>query len=328
MLPVILLGIPPIGQAFEGEVELTAGYDDNVTESPDAKGFGFTGARFEGVQSLLNETAPVTAAIGTEGTYRQYFSPERSYQTSAFVRVAGRLWRDRLYPVLKLSGGLFRNEYIPEDDTDWVETRLHVDALVNARFTLGAEGVYARFDYKTSISALHIRSMSDAGITGSALPGSRFSAESYAMSPIVSAKQMEMKGSPESREDHALIGRLIGSIFLGPQATWSLIFESGKNRSTIKQKAYTLNGVSTDFSWRHDRNWQTGFLLSYQKIDYRRTPDSPNRIDDIWGGGVKVSRFAGMFELFFQWDWLNNNSSLKTESYTKRVTQCGVTYLF
>lgn len=328
MLAFILLVIPPIGHAFEGEMELTSGYDDNVTESPDAKGFGFTGGRFEGVQQLLNETAPVNAAIGMEGAYRQYFSSDRRYQASAFARMDGKLWRDRLYPVLKLSGGIYRNENIPEDDADWLEAKLHVDALVNARFTLGAEGIYARFDYKNPISSLHFRLMTDAGGTESAELDSLFSSESGALSHSASAKQFEMKQSQDSRVDQSLISRLIGSVFMGPQTTLSIILESGQNRSTVRQKTYELNGISTGFSWKPEPKWQADFLLSYQEADYSSAPNSPNRIDDICGGGLKISRFAGRFELFFQMDWLKNNSSVETESYTKRVTQCGVIYLF
>jgi hypothetical protein len=328
LLPVMLLGMPAMGLTFEGEVELIAGFDDNVTESPKATGLGFTGARVEGVQPLLNEAAPVNAAIGMEGTYRQYFSPERSYQTSIFTRMEGKFWRDRLYPVLKFSGGIFRNENIPQDDADWLEARLHVDGLVHARFTLGAEVIYARLDYQNPISSLHFPSMSDAGGTESALLASRFPAESGVLPSIASAERTEMKRYQDSREDHSLIGQLIGSLFMGPQATLSLIFEHGKNRSTIKQKAYELNGISTDFSWKPGRNWQTGFLLAYQKIDYSKAPNLLNRIDHSWGGGLKISRFFGMFELYFQLEWLKNDSSVPTESYTKRVTQCGVTYLF
>ena len=136
---------------------------------------------------------------------------------------------------------MFRNENIPEDDTDWIEAKLHVDALVTAEFTLGAEGVYGRFDYKNPFSALHFRTMTDAGGIESILSASLFSSESRGMDHNTAAGRWEMMRFEDHREDELSVGRLTGTVFMGPRTIFNITLESGENRSTVKTEGLCAN---------------------------------------------------------------------------------------
>ena len=84
---VLLMATPVSGTAFQGGVEISSGYDDNVTKTNHAKeGSGFINGRFQFQQELFQDVTDLSITLGIDGYHKEYFSMAEQQQAGGLPK--------------------------------------------------------------------------------------------------------------------------------------------------------------------------------------------------------------------------------------------------
>jgi len=113
--------------------------------------------------------------------------------------------------------------------------------------------------------------------------------------------------------------------FLTPEIQSDLLFEHRSLNSSSDMESYSRNTLSLSLLWTPNDLWEISSTAAARRAEF---DDETDRRDTLYSGSIGISRFIGKFELFFQFEWTKNDSSLDIECFRQTVTQCGMALSF
>jgi len=147
LLSVILPALTPTinAQAFETDLELSLGYDDNVPQFSQPEDSAFALYHIKLARTFVSEALSFADGdIFLEGEYHDYFRVSDKYQLKAGASLGKTFANERLLPRIFCQGLLYRDNYQEEDDRDEIIIGGQADWIVNARLTLGIRQTLSR----------------------------------------------------------------------------------------------------------------------------------------------------------------------------------------
>ena len=336
--------------AFNGAVELSAGYDDNAEMTRDARGSGFLLGKLRLSETLAYEPSLYTAGVYAEGQYQDYFRFEDRYSAAAGGAVRREFLDGLLAGELFCEASLYRDKLIPEDDFDGVTVGAgaswilsgQTEALLRQRFSWNDfrnKSTVYRWPMRSETGAMPLEpgfpgDYSDSGFSGdhtnSGFPGDHADSGFSGLDsdPGGDMEPSQPYSSEKSRDDCLSSTELSLVYYMGPSVTATFTAEYQTNSSSVKGESYDSAGGYFAFDWKPEQNWRCILSLSAAKYDFDRDDLGKSRSDKIRAAGLRISRYLGAFELYARIDLTETDSDFETEDYRQTVTQCGVSWSF
>jgi len=329
LLPaVLLLMTGSESLSFETLIETAAGYNDNVPLLPDKTGSAFMRYQMKSDHRFFSGSLAWDGDVFVTGIYRDYFQVSDNYQIKAGGSLNYALSDGRLPVGVSSEAMLYRDDYIEEDDRSEISFAAQMDWLATSRMTLGLRQSWIWADYRNpfiiSTSGHHYGP--GAGMMN--CEGQGQSSE-LTFGNKVCADGREMSGQPlsdeVSRNDRIHITGLKAMFFLTPEIQSDLLFEHRRLNSSSDMESYSRNSLSLSLLWTPNDLWEISSTAAGRRAEF---DDETDRRDTLYSGSIGISRFIGKFELFFQFEWTKNDSSLDIECFRQTVTQCGMALSF
>jgi hypothetical protein len=307
--------------ALDMTVEMTAGYDNNVTHSHDATGSGFGAYRISLEQPFLSQIKWLDGSVFTDVSYQDYFRADDNYQFKAGGFLGCSLADGRILPNLMYEAKFYRDDEAEWDEMDEHRLAGQLEWLVNARFTIGIQQAWVWQAYCNPVE------IPCCGHSSLAEPQCTMSQNCHAGSGNPSGYG-NMTGKQQesiSRDDRLNQSSLKLTAYLSPDLEADMSLAHSRLSSSVETESYRENSISLSMEWFPDDLWKMSAMTSWKDADYSGSPD---RSDSILTLGLSISRLIHPYEVFVHAEWLDNDSSLDAESYHQMVTQCGISLLF
>lgn len=305
IMPLLVVLFIPAMQAvaIDASIELSIGYDDNVTLSPDPTASGFTNYRTEFYQNFLSDSLKTDFKGYFCAEYQDYFKAKNNYQFYAGTLLTFPLLEGRFRPEILYQGMIFRDKEQTEDSLNEHRLEGRFAWLPTARLSMEIQQTFRWHNYRNAEYFQAGRHKSFKG-------------------------QHCYTKQTSSRYDHISSTGFLFNFYFTPEIDAELLFNHEQQSSTIKKESYHENGVSLSLFRIHRDIWEMSGTVAWRKANYDHTTSAGARRDSTWDIGAGISRLINKYTFFLRIDWEDNNSSLPEESYSNMVTQCGVLQSF
>ncbi len=219
--------------------------------------------------------------------------------------------KGRWQPNIFSEAAIYRDNFISEDERDEIITGGAVEWLATGRLSFIFRQSWNWNDYKALVILYTGSHTSESGKGmgwGNGYGGENQHQQSF------------------SRDDRISSSELEGRFFLSPTIETSLSAEYSYLNSSVETESYLQNGLYFSFLWKPHDMWEISAKSFWKDTDY----DDPtlDRTDKTCFISLGISYFIRNFEIFFQIEHTENDSSLETETYNQMVTQCGFLFSF
>ena len=310
LLPLFLLIIVSIAAwhndvfAFNATLGINGGYDNNVNATPDESGSTFTTFHMN-----LNHQMSHDKAYGKSGIYLNSFYKYFSQFEDNLAANAGAYYSffpgsDRFMTLGLIETGMYRDEEDKYDELNRIKTGVQLKYFHSGRttFHLAQYFNWNRYLEPVEYAVLEQQSGSGSGNAGTSL--------------LVLTKH---------RNDCYASTDLGINIKLHPMFTLTMYALYNKLYSNIETEAYDGFGSSVYCRFSPDPSWG----ISTEGFIWRNTYDGGfNRTDTYRSVNLLANLFIDRYELFLRADFMDNDSSFDDETYTRIITQCGISVFF
>lgn len=318
------------GENFNGQIGISAGYDNNVSLSSEQKSSSFISYRSKLDFRLFPKNPTSELGIFAEGMYREYLSLEDNYRLRAGSYLTWQMAGGRLIPGIFGDISAYRDKLNPTDEKNGFTAGAKLDWIVSARLTLGIQQSWTYQDYANPSDIYAHRDtapmMQQRSTRASAGPP---------FSPAGSSPMSSMMGNRfafsqvESNRNEWLSSTTIrGILYLKSDLKGEISAEYVKSDFSVYQESYAEKGAFFSLVWTPDKSWEISPLIYVKQFDYNTAPDGIKRDDTERGIGLNISYFFKAFEVFVSMNLTDNDSEIETETYQRTVTQCGIVWSF
>ncbi len=339
MPTVFLLMTAGESLSLEKWIETAAGYNDNVPLLPDKTGSAFMRYQMKLDHRFFFGSSPGDGDVFVTGNYRDYFQVSDNYQ----LKAGGSLnyaFSDGRFPVgVSSEALLYRDDYVEEDDRNEVRLAAHIDWLATGRLTLGLRQSWTWADYRNPVIVTTSGHHYGQGGTGmmrryglqssESSSGNECSCTAYSDGQTTGQGRgmagQQLSYNEISRNDRIQDSGLQATLFLFPELQSDLLFEYRRLNSSDDMESYNRNSFSLSLLWTPDELWEVSATALWRRAEF---DDDTGRRDTLYSGNIGISRFIGKFELFFQFEWTENDSSLDSEYFRQTLSQCGIALSF
>lgn len=322
-LILFLLGAllsPGTGHAANVQVELSAGYDDNPSQTEDANGSAFGRYSLSFDQYVFYSPLATTMDFSLSGTYQDYHDQGDNYRIDFFGDFTHPLMKGRVVPSLSIDAGFYRDDLLPEDERDELGLNAGVSFLMSTRTQLALNGGVRWLDYRNESLAFK----------GAYSAEQRGKQQKMQTPSQHDRKWYDWKGisQPACRDDRLDNMNIELTIFAGSSLTPWLTAGYARLHSNVEVEAYRKYGLAAGIEYDWNMVWHLELALAWHRTEYDKAPYYMDRIDYTNFFETSVSRFFDSIEVFLQFEYKDNDSEIDVESYTQWVTQCGFCWSF
>ncbi|MDY6854776.1 MAG: hypothetical protein SWO11_08725 [Thermodesulfobacteriota bacterium] len=304
ILPVIALDI---------DLQLSGGYDDNASLSSEPEESWFFRYQTTYVQQFHSETSSLRGGLFLDFSYQDYLTTSDNYTfeaggTTSLLTAAGYLQPGILYRT-----ALHRDDENPEEEMLSHEVGLYAEYIVNAKFSMGVQQTWSLDDYRNPVEYL------DDTSSGSG-QGNGNMRRNQVTSVII-----------DPRDDNVIATQFQCTFYISPNLIAQTTAHYDQLSSSIQTEKHDSKGLIFDLLWAHNDHWEVSIISAVQRTDFERASGTPHRLDNVKLLSFIVDRYFFLkrkLGLFFQMEYLDNNSSIEDESYHRMVTECGLLFQF
>jgi len=293
--------------ALDISMGFDAGYDNNVTQMPDALDSGFGNYKIRFAQpltfshpSLLNN---LDGEFFTLFQYKDYFAVRDNYRLEAGTTFSWPIFDKRLIPGIMSDIFFFRDNLIESDSRNEWGAGVFINWVTGNRLNFELWHNQWRADYRQSIIYKGSNSGSGKG-------------------------QSNNKNLSKSRYDRIQITGLNGTFFCSSEFQTDVILEYSRIQSSVSSESSRGKTATAVLNWTPRKVWEVYFQGSAAKIDYENRVETPYREDKVTNICFGLSRYFQYVTLKISFERENNHSSLPDETYHQEVIQCGFILFF
>jgi len=302
-------------RAFDLELAVGGGYDDNPRELEKASGAAFTEARLEGNQKFSPATFPDTVFT------LQGFAGGRLYNNVDNIWMAG----GEIASSTSLNGfpgqlefftraATFHNPEIDDDDYDQLKVGGRLAWFASPRLTVEWENFLSWEDYgsdnQVTGPARHPDSLPDTdfGRNRKGNPGHDPSAPGH-----------RPRHHNRGERDDRVMGTALRSLFaFNPY--WDAsgeIFWQNRHSSLDAEKSHTY-GLELGLFWHPFDNLELALSANAARTPYHYDLRQESRTEKSYGSTISLTwKFAEHWSLSGSWEWYRQDSDIETDEYTR-----------
>lgn len=288
--------------------ELTAGYDSNPAQSHAGSALAFAEIAVAAAHRIHLDESGLT--LGASGAFRDYAADNDSTRLTLSADWSRETAQGVGLLTLAVAGTLYRDALVPADERDEAALTLGYDHAPTARDTFGLLIETRRLDYL------------NASLPWSGRPGSN--------------RYGRVPNRPERGNAVAAMLRDDWLSSLGFDAThhWSprfaTVFSLAAARcdSTVALESYARRRAALLIRVEPAAKWRLELGIEWARNRYDQAPQQQERDDLQRAAHLSLRRAFGRCEWFCGLDWLDNDSTLRAQSFRQQVTACGLAWSF
>lgn len=316
------------------QAELSAGYNDNTYRTDREKGSGFT---FYGLEINHQFTLAKSWTLDTLllATYQDYEKVKDNYLLQSGAALSRPLAGGRIFPSLLIEANAYRDDLIKEDDRNEVMTGIQINWVLSRHLSLNTKQTLRWLDYRNWTKPFGVRGYDRTEDPPSPAESRRAyfrrRLEENVYSDLSFSKNAENDSpvNPVRPRDDRIYHTGIGfDMFLPHTVTCSVCTGYTKLHASLKIESYKQINIVTSLSWQPSDKWLVELDGAWYRTKYYKATGVFKTTTYTRSIGIQCRRFFGKLELFGQFVWTDNNSSLGFENYNQAVTQCGISWSF
>ncbi len=332
IITFICLWSIPNAQAFDLEISLGGGYDNNPYLEKGSEGALFAQTELNGWQDLSLGSYPATTiTLSGFAAYRQYDGLDDNWQLGGGIETSTQLsW---LPCTLEFFNGAaaHRNPLVDDSDFDNLELGGRLAGLVGSRLSLEFECGISWEDYRQSV-ATPINNKTGNSKNGTDESHNENSGNDH-QEELDIAHDASKSGQPKHHNSGERSDRLITTAVKAFYA-FNPYLEGGSElywrhrHSSIDAERRATYGLSVNLNWHPVPNLEFVWLLSAERVPYRYDYKKEERTEKIYSSEIAVSWRRGNWTVSGAWNWSKRDSLVNEDDYQRNQWQSRLTYSY
>lgn len=329
--PFLLALVFCVTDSNAAELTLTSslGYDSNPGLYEDKEGSAFAAYGVSASHRLISSAA-VNLKISASGSYRDHFSLGDNYRLEAGPELSFPLLKGILIPSVSAGAAIYRDHLVDEDERNEVFAGIGLAWFATPTVLITFHSEIRRLDYLNESSLYGGRSDADSpvgkgGMGRASFRNGKGPSNGQGQGPPggwtgnTEGKQAVYPG----REDTlAAIGADL-DLALSPTISIGLYGYYGRLDSSRNEETRDIAEVGVSLEKRWSDLWALEFDTSFRSAWF-----DESRRDKNGFVSFRLSRFIGRWRLFALTGLSRNDSTAGAESYTRVITECGVSWSY
>lgn len=323
---VICLGSLSKAQAFDLEISLGGGYDDNPRLEKDSEGAFFSQTEINLWQNVSLTSYPSTAiTLSGFAGYQQFDGLDDNWQLGGGFESATKLARTPCILELFTLAAAYRNPLVDDNDCDSLMFGSRLIWLAGPRLSLEIESSLKWEDYRQTITAGKSKKGTDNLLTA---PFNR-----SPLQELKSASDGDKGRQPKYHNFGHRSDRLVTTAvrafyaftpFLdgGSELYWR------KRHSSIDAEKRSAYGVGVNLNWHPAPNLEFTWMLNGERVPYKYDYHNEERTEKIYNSEISISWRRGRWSISGAWDWSKRDTLVNEDNYQKNQWQSRLTYSY
>lgn len=289
--------------AFNASLGINAGYDSNVNSTHDESGSPFTAFHMNLNHQMSHDSAYGKSGVYLNSLYKYFSRFENNLAANAGAYYSFFPGSDRFMALGLIEAGMYRDDEDKFDELNRIKTGAQLKYFYSGRLTfqLAQYFNWNRFLEPVEYAVLEQPAPGSGNAETSLLILTKHRNDCYASTDL----GMNLK--------------------LHSMVTLTLYALYNRLYSNIETEAHDGFGSSVYYRFSPDPSWG----ISTQGFIWRNTYDGGfDRTDTCRSVNLLANLFIDRYELFLRTDFMDNDSSLDDETYTRVITQCGISVIF
>ena len=323
---LVCLGSPPGARAFDLEMSLGGGYDDNPRLEKNSEGALFSLSEINLWQNLPLDRYPSTAiTLSGFANYQQFDGLDDNWQLGAGLESVTKL--PGLPCIFELFSAVvaYRNPLVDDNDFDSLNLGGRLIWLAGPRLSLEIESALKWEDYRQTLTAGKRKN-------GAGKPQIENFNNSH-QEELEITHDSDKTGQPKYHNSGDRNDRLVTAAVKAFYAFTPFLDGGSKlywrqRHSSIGAEKRSAYGLGLNLNWHPAANLEFIWMLSGERVPYKYDYQNEDHTEKIYSSEIAASWRRGRWSISGAWSWSRRDSLVNEDDYQKNQWQSRLTYSY